>query len=242
MKARDIMHADVVAVDPDASILDAAKLMLERKISGVLVMDGGILRGILTEGDLLRRIEIGTTQHRSRFAEFFVGPGKLAREYVHASGRKVHEIMTPHVETVAEAADVRDVVDRMERLHVKRLPVTSGNAVVGLITRADILRAFVAAADCAASPPLSDNEIGRRLTSHIEQQKWFAPGLVSVAVNGGAVTIEGVVMDQDQMQAVEVAAENLPGVKKVNNRLIWIDPISGSAFDANNRFVEPEQR
>src|SRR4051812_24327096 len=102
MKARGIMHADVVAVGPDASILDAAKLMLDRKISGLLVMDGGNLLGIVTEGDLLRRTEIKTERHRSRFSEFFTGPGKLARDYVRASGRKVYEVMTPEVETVAE--------------------------------------------------------------------------------------------------------------------------------------------
>jgi len=241
MKARDVMHADIFAVGPDASLLDAAKLMLARKISGLLVMDGGNLLGILTEGDLLRRTEIETAQRRSRFAEFFTGPGKLAHEYVRASGRKVHDIMTSQVETVSDTMDLCDVVDRMEQLHVKRLPVTRGNAVVGVISRADILRAFVQAANCATSPPLPDEEIRRHLIAHLKQQNWSAPELVNIAVSDGVVTFQGVVLDPQQMEAFEVAAENIPGVKKVNDRLIWIDPVFGSAFDANNRFVEPER-
>lgn len=239
MKARDIMHADIFSVGPETSILEAAKLMLARRISSLLVMDGGNLLGILTEGDLVRRTEIDTSRQRSRFAEFFTGPGKLARDYVRASGRKVHEVMTREVETVAETTDVRDIVERMEQLHVKRFPVTRGNAVVGVVSRADILRAFVSAAECATSPPLSDEEIRSRLITHLDKQKWFAPGLVTIAVSGGCVTLDGVVMDERQMEAVEVAAENIPGVKKVNDRLIWIDPISGSAYDANSNFVEP---
>jgi len=239
MKARDIMHADVFSVGPETSILEAAKLMLARKISGVLVMDGGNLLGILTEGDLVRRTEIDTSRQRSRFAEFFTGPGKLARDYVRASGRKAHEIMTREVNTIPETTEVRDIVERMEQLHVKRLPVTRGNAVVGVVSRADILRAFVTAADCVTLPPLSDDEIRSRLIAHVDKQNWFAPGLVNISVSGGAVTLEGVVMDQRQMEALEVAAENIPGVKKVNDRLIWIDPISGSAYDAHSNFVEP---
>src|SRR4029078_11166347 len=108
MKARDIMHADVFSVGPETSILEAAKLMLARKISGVLVMDGGNLLGILTEGDLVRRTEIDTSRQRSRFAELFPGPGKLARDYVRASGRKAHEIMTREVNTIPETTEVRD--------------------------------------------------------------------------------------------------------------------------------------
>jgi CBS domain-containing protein len=241
MKARDIMHANVVAVGPDTSILDAAKLMLDRGISGLLVMDGGNLLGVVTEGDLLRRTEIDTEKRRSRFAEFFAGPGKLAQDYVRASGRKVHQVMTREVESVADTADIRDVVNRMEQLKVKRLPVKRGNAVVGLISRADILRAFVQSADCAISPPLPDDEIRKRLIAHLEKQNWSSRDLVKIAVHDGVVTMEGVVLDPLQIEAFEVAAENIPGVRKVNDRMIWIDPIYGSAYDASGRFFEPGQ-
>ena len=140
MKARDAMNPDVVSVTPDASLLDAAQLMLDRKISGLLVMDGGNLVGIITEGDLLRRAETGTARKRPRWLEFLVGAGKLADEYVHISGRKVHEVMTRDVHSVSDSADLEEVARIMEAGHVKRLPVTVGRSVVGVISRADLVR------------------------------------------------------------------------------------------------------
>ncbi len=241
MKARDIMHADVISVRPEDSVLDAARLMLERKISGLLVMDGGNLIGILSEGDLTRRSEIETASRRSRLLEFFTGPGKLADEYIRMSGRKVHEVMTRGVCTVPETADLREVVETMEKHHVKRVPVMVGNAVIGMITRADIMRAFVAVAANSPVKPKTDDEIRRELVTHLEKQKWAPSDLVNISVKDGVITFEGAVMDQRQMQAFEVAAENIPGVKKVKDRLIWIEPISGTAFDVNNRLIEPNQ-
>ena len=241
MKARDIMHADVISVRPDDSVLDAAKVMLERKISGLLVMDGGNLLGILTEGDLTRRSEIHTDRQRSRWLEFFVTPGRLADEYIHMSGRKVHEVMTHGVYTVPETADLREVVETMQKHHVKRVPVMVGNAVIGMITRADIVRAFVTTAESSPAKSRTDDEIRRQLVTHLEKQKWSVPDLVNISVKDGVITFEGAVMDPRQMQAFEVAAENIPGVKKIHDRLIWIDPISGTAFDANNRVIEPDQ-
>src|SRR5687768_16953158 len=126
MKAREVMTAEVIAVRPDDSVLDAARLMLEKKISGVLVMDGGALVGVLTQGDLLRRSEVGTVKRRSRWMEFLIGSGALAQEYVHASARRVDEIMTNEVLTVSEDAELATVVEIMEDNDVKRVPVTLG--------------------------------------------------------------------------------------------------------------------
>ena len=100
----------------------------------------GALVGIVTEGDFLRRSELGTEQHRSRWLELLVGPGKLAEEFVHASGRKIEEIMTPRPYTVSETNSLETVVALMERHHVKRLPVMQGDRMVGVISRADLMR------------------------------------------------------------------------------------------------------
>ena len=111
MKARDVMTRDVVSIGPDAEVLDAARLMLDHKISGLPVVDtAGNVVGIVTEGDFLRRGEIGTQRKRPRWLEFLVGPGRLAIEYVRTSGRKVSEIMTPFPHTVAEDAALEAIV------------------------------------------------------------------------------------------------------------------------------------
>lgn len=239
MKAREIMHADVISVNPDCSVFDAAKLMLNRKISALLVMDGGNLIGILTEADLMRRFELGTNRQRSRLREFFTGPGKLARDYIEAAARKVHEVMTAEVKTVAASDELHNVVDVMEKNRVKHVPVMGGHAVIGMISRSDLLRALVASLPTLVPQPLSDDEIRRTLVSHLEKQNWSVADLINVSVKDGILTLQGAVMDPRQMEAFEVAAENIPGVKRVDDRLIYVDPISGSSYDANNNLLEP---
>src|ERR1700751_5709828 len=122
MKARDVMTWGIVSVETDSSIGRAARLMLEHKISGLPVVDAkGSLVGIVTEGDFLRRDEIGTQRRRPRWLEFVIGPGRLATEYVHASGRKVSEIMTPNPRTVTPDTPLEEIVNTMERCRIKRV-------------------------------------------------------------------------------------------------------------------------
>lgn len=230
MKARDVMTSDPISVDPESSVVDAARLMLDRKISGVLIMDGGNLVGILSEGDLLRRGETGTARQRPHWLELFVGPGKLADEYVRLSGRKVHEVMTPLVQTIPEDADLEEVVRSMESNGVKRLPVMRGNAVVGIITRSDLVRAFVNAPK-QPSRRYNDDEIQRRLLAELQKQHWAPLGTIDVSVNKGVVTLSGAVLDDRQRSALEVAAENITGVLAVRNQLVWLEPVSGMVVE-----------
>ena len=105
MKAKDVMTRSVVTIEPDATVLQAVRLMLQRQISGLPVVDkAGTLVGIVTEGDLLRRAETGTQRKRPRWLEFLIGPGRLASEYAHTHGRRIDEVMTPDPRTVGEDA------------------------------------------------------------------------------------------------------------------------------------------
>src|SRR5690348_15861135 len=120
MRAKDVMSPNVVTIERDAAVLQAVRLMLQLHRSGLPVVDQtGELVGIVTEGDFLRRAELGTERRRSRWIELLLGPGALAYDYVRASGRKVHEVMTSEVQGVTEDAPLRQVVDLMERRHVK---------------------------------------------------------------------------------------------------------------------------
>src|SRR5205085_875405 len=124
MKARDVMTVGVVTVAEDASINEAIRLMLQRKICGLPVVDSsGAVVGMVTEGDFLRRSELGTERHAARWIEFLLGPGKLAENYVHAAGRKVRDVMTDQVHSVQEDAPLSEVVAIMERRKIKRVPV-----------------------------------------------------------------------------------------------------------------------
>src|SRR3954447_7073891 len=131
MKAKDVMTRDLVSVTPDATVLQAARLMLQHHISGLPVVDAsGKLVGILSEGDFLRRRETGTQRRRSRWLEFLMGPGKIASEYTHSHGMRVSEVMTENVRTVSEDTDIEEIVELMERHRIKRVPVLAGGKVV----------------------------------------------------------------------------------------------------------------
>src|SRR5208282_4251086 len=123
MKVADTMTRGVISLAPEDSMHKAAKLMLQYEVSGFPVVDRGKLVGIITEGDFLRRVEIGTERRRARWIEVLAGPGRLAEEYAHAHGRKVGEVMTREVVTVAEEASLEEAVGLMESHRVKRLPV-----------------------------------------------------------------------------------------------------------------------
>jgi CBS domain-containing protein len=233
MKAKDVMTTDVLTVDQDASVLEAVRLMLQRKVSGLPVIDAsGTLVGMVTEGDFLRRSELGTQRRHPRWIEFLMGAGRLADEYVHASGRKVREVMTPDVHTVMEDAPLNAVVDTMERRHIKRVPVLRGNKLAGIITRSNLLRAMAGLTHAAAPASADDNAIRTRLLEEMKKQPWAPLAVTDIEVSGGVVKLSGVVLDDRQRVALRVAAENIPGVKKVEDNMVWIEPMSGTVIEA----------
>jgi len=228
MRVKEVMTQPVVVVSPQASIFEAVKLMLQHKISGLVVIDdSGRVAGIITEADLLRRRETGTRYRRPRWIEFIVGPGKLAEEYVHVSGRRVDEVMTREVRTIHEDAPLEDVVGIMERHRVRRVPVVRGDAVVGIVTRADLVHAVMSEANRSRSGSMEDAAIRERLLSHLSAEKWPPSESIDIDVVDGIVTLSGVLVDERQRAALCVAAENIPGVRKVEDRLSWLVPGTG---------------
>jgi CBS domain-containing protein len=228
MKAKDVMTQPVISVASDTSVLEAVRVMLQNKISGLPVVDSkGGLVGMVTEGDFLRRAETGTQRRRPRWIEFFVGPGRLAEEYVHASGRKVDEVMTTEVHTVAADASLDDAVQLMERYGIKRVPVMRGREMVGIVTRANLMRALIRAAVGAQPAATTDAAIRERLVTELKKQPWAPVAGIDIVVRDGVVTLSGVITDERQRPALCVAAENIAGVKKVEDRLAWIVPGTG---------------
>jgi len=226
MKARDVMCPRVISVPSDASVIEAVRLMLQNRISGLPVVGPkGELVGIVTEGDFLRRGEIGTQRRRSRWLEFLVGPGRLADEYVRARGRKVDEVMTPDPVTITEDTPLDEAVDLMERRRIKRLPVVREKRLVGIVSRANIMRALASLAREAKAPAPDDAAIRERILAECKEQSW-AP-MVNVLVRNGVVELWGTLTDERERRALIVAAENVPGVKAVHDHMVWIEPVSG---------------
>ena len=229
MQVRDIMTQNVISVGADEPIVKAARLMLQNRISGLPVLDAeGELIGVVTEGDFLRRGELGTQRRRPKWLEFIIGSGRLAEEYVHASGRKVDEIMTTDPYTVSEDNSLEKVVELMERRHVKRLPVMRAGRMVGIVSRANLMHALASFARNTYSVGGEDSTIRVNIIAALDKEHW-APH-VNVVVKNGIAELWGAIMDERERRAIIVAAENVPGVVQVHDHLVWVEPISGMAF------------
>ena len=227
MRAHQIMTRQVITVAAGAAVLEAANIMLQKHISGLpVVNEAGKLVGIVSQGDFIRRVEIGTQRKRGRWLKFLLGPGREASDFVHERGRKVAEIMTPDPCTVTEDPTLEAIVELMERNRVKRLPVMRGDRLVGIVTRTNLLSAVAGLARDVPDPTADDDHIRSRIIASIEKADWAPFGLGVIVLNG-VVHLSGVITNENARQAAIVAAENVSGVKKVHDHLCWVEPMSG---------------
>ncbi len=232
MNASDVMSRDVISVGREATIADAIRLMLDNQISGLPVIDAGSLVGILTEGDLLRRAETGTERQRPRWLEILMGPGRLAGEYVRTHGRKVEEIMTRDLVSVTPDTPLDEVVSLMERRRIKRVPVLEGDVPLGIVSRADLLRALARVLEEQPAAAAGDEEIRERILAELAKVSWVPRDGLTITVADGIVGLDGVLLEDKEREALRVAAENVPGVKAVEDRLVWVEPVSGTIIEA----------
>lgn len=227
MRTHQVMTRRVITVKADTSIVEAANTMLHEHISGLPVLNElGKLVGIVSQGDFIRRSEIGTQRKRGRWLQFFMSPGRVASDFVHEQGRKVGEIMTPDPQTATEDMPLEDIVQIMESNQIKRLPVVRGDQLVGIVTRSNLLQAVAELAREVPDPTADDDHIRNRIITSIEKNDWRPFGL-SVIVRNGVVHLGGVITDTRSRQATIVAAENVSGVQQVHDHLCWIDTMSG---------------
>ncbi len=229
MEACQVMTSPTITISPGASVRQAITTMLDHRVSGLPVVDEtGRLAGIVSEGDLLRRAEIGTEKHRPKWLEFLLGPGRSATDYVHSHSRRVADVMTNNPVFVDERTSLAAIVALMEKHRVKRVPVLRDSVVVGIVTRADLLRAFVNATEEMSAGPHSDADLKEAILIAINAETWAPQGSIHVAVRDGHVTLAGTILDDRERDAIRVCAENMPGVRAVTDELVWVDPSSGN--------------
>lgn len=225
MRAMDVMTTDVITVAPDMTVQEVASLLAERGISGAPVVDGGRLVGIISEGDLLHRAEIGTAhRHRERRRSWWLDhfAADAARDYVKSHGRTVKDIMTGDVVTVDEDTDLGNVAALLEAKRVKRVPVMRGDQIAGIISRANIVRA-VGATKGAAAPDgeTDDRSIRVRLLGELGREEWAKVWPEDVIVRDGVVHF-WLSNDEplERRRALRVAAETIAGVRGVEEHLL----------------------
>src|SRR5579862_9244949 len=220
MQAQDIMTRDVVTVAPEAPVQEIARLLLERGISGVPVVDAtGQVLGLVTEGDLLRRPENQTAPAPRWWLRGFGDSAALADAYTKSHGLHARDVMTRPAIAVPPTMPVGDVAALMERRHVKRVPVVEAGRLVGLVTRANLLRGLAGGRADKRDLPPNDREIHERLRAELARQDWASPWLRTVTVENGRVDMWGFVASEAERRALRVVAERTPGVVAVEDHL-----------------------
>ncbi|CCM75349.1 CBS domain-containing protein [Rhizobium mesoamericanum] len=230
MIVENAMTSSPITIGASCTVLEAAETMLTNRISGLPVVDDdGVLVGMITEGDFLRRHELNTERQRSWLQSWLASPGKIADEYVRSHGRRVDEVMNARVVVVSPDAALSDAVRLMERNDIKRLPVISDGRLVGLISRSDLLRALTKT-EKPSAPSTEDAHIQSAVETELAKQSWSRNGFIRCEVRNGVVELTGTIFDERERLAAKVAAENVPGVKAVADHLSWIDPYYGVAL------------
>jgi CBS-domain-containing membrane protein len=226
MQAKDVMTTKVVTVRPDARVEHIAALLLERRISGVPVVEAdGRLVGIVTEGDLMRRPELGTERHRGWWLRLFGDERERAAEYARAHGSRAADVMTRNVVTVTEETSLGEIARLLEERRIKRVPVLRDGKVVGIVSRANLLHALAARPVATAAERLvDDRSIRDAVVRVLEREDLATHGPLNVIVTNGVVELWGLVESEEERRAIRVAAETVPGVVALKDNLGRIRP------------------
>lgn len=213
MKAKDIMTRHVITVSEDTPISDILTKLLEHRISGVPVTDAeGHVVGLVSEGDLILRET--PPRRRSWWLSLFGDHRKMAEEFAKVHGLRARDVMTKPVVAVEEETPIREIAALLESRHIKRVPVLKAGRLVGIVSRADLVRALVVQPPVARGA-VTDEEVRRAIHAILAEEPWVPVGAVTVMVQEGVVHLWGSVPSEEQKEAVRVAAEGVPGVREV---------------------------
>jgi CBS domain-containing protein len=230
MKVKDIMTVGPFTLSPDATITDAANMMLTQRLSALPVVDSDmVLLGIVSDGDLLHRPELETAPEVG-WLRSFLSPATSARAYTKTRGRRVSEVMTEAVTTVTPDTSLAEAVELMEAHRIEQLPVIHAGILSGMLSRRDILAALINRLSTVADETLSDGLIASRIRATIAQSRWTHPGNIVVKVEGGTVQLGGTVSSDAERMALHVIAENTGGVINIRDDLEVINPAAGFAY------------
>jgi CBS domain-containing protein len=220
MRAMDVMTSEVITVDENTSVMSVAKLLAERGISAVPVVDGeNRVIGIVSEGDLLHRAETGTERRRSWWLEMMESTNALAGEYVTSHSRRVKDVMTRDVISITETTPVADIAVLLETNRIKRVPVVRDGKLVGIVSRANLVRALGMTINEPSSTEADDRTIREKLLAELKAQRWAEVSPANVMVKDGVVHLWSSYLSDREKRALVVAAENTPGVRRVEDHM-----------------------
>src|ERR1700739_984172 len=221
MRAMDVMTSEVITVDENATVQEAAKLLAEHGISAGPVVDkDNRVIGMVSEGDLLHRAETGTEVRRSWWLEMVSSTNKLAGEYIKSHSGKVKDVMTRDVLSVTEETPVADIAVLLETNRIKRVPILRDGKLVGIVSRANLVRALAMTINEPASGDETDDRTIRdKLLAELKAQKWAEVSPANVTVKDGVVHLWSSYFSEQEKRALVVAAESIPGVRRVEDHM-----------------------
>jgi len=222
MKAADVMATNVITVGPDTPVAKIAEVLLANRISAVPVVNKkGVLVGIVSEGDLIHRVEAGTERHRSWWLDLLTGRETLAHEFVMSHARKAVDVMTRPVISVTPDTPLGEVASLLEKHRIKRVPVAVNGKVIGIVSRANLIQALVNLGRAKATETsVDDLTLHSNILEQLRSKPWIDPSTINVVVNGGTVELWGIVTSEAEKNAIRVAVEVTPGVRQVANKLV----------------------
>jgi len=221
MRAIDVMIRDVVTVRPDTDVADAVKLLSEHDVSALPVLDAaGNLVGMLSEADLIHRVEIGTEKHRPWWQEAVSGASTLAADFAKSHGKKVGEIMTSGAVSVSEETPLSEIATLFERKRIKRVPVVEDGKLVGIVSRSNLIQALASVVGRMDQRDETDRQIRLELLSRLKDQPWTGFGDRNITVGNRVVHLWGLVGSEAERKALLALAEAVPGVSRVSDEMI----------------------
>jgi len=219
MQVKDIMTTNVVTAKTGDTVADVAKAMATKRISGLPVVDdAGKVVGVVSEGDLLARAALGQDTPRSWWLGL-IGEAETPDAYMRAHGKTVGDVMTRAVKTIQPDASLAALARKLEASGVKRLPVIEGGKLVGVVSRADVVRALASIKPEAPAAAPSDAELRRQILSRFHKSQPLVGVQATVIVRDGVVELWGLAPNAKVVEAAGVAAEAVDGVKRVENHL-----------------------
>jgi CBS-domain-containing membrane protein len=221
MKAADVMATNVITVRPDTPVATIAEVLLTNRISAVPVVNNkDVLVGIVSEGDLIHRVEAGTERHRSWWLELLTGKETLAHEFVMSHARKAADVMTRPVISVQPDTPLGDIAALLEKHRIKRVPVASNGKIVGIVSRANLIQALVNLNRAKTETTVDDLALHSNILEQLRSKPWVDPSKISVLVNNGSVELWGIVDSETEKNAIRVVVEVTSGVRQVANKLV----------------------
>jgi len=225
MHAKQVMSRPVHTVAADVSVYDAAQVLLNAGISAAPVVDAdGSMLGIVSEADLMYRPEIGTVPGKSWLQRLLTNDDAMARDYIRSHAHRVADVMTKNVVTADERTPLRDIAALMQRYGIKRVPILRDGKIVGIVSRANLLQGLLARQPSPTEDVAADETLRASVTKELTRQGWASRLPTSILAENGVVHLWGYVDSSTVMDAYRIAAENVRGVKRVENHMNVLPP------------------